>query len=82
MTASATFMGNSLGPLCGGLHRRRPGHRWVFAMTAILLMANLIWVYLKGAGEQGRTCEHERPAVNRVRVTIQHLELRDRHRRA
>jgi MFS transporter, DHA1 family, multidrug resistance protein len=47
MTASATFMGNSLGPLTGGFIAAGLGIRWVFAMTAILLMANLIWVYLK-----------------------------------
>jgi MFS transporter, DHA1 family, multidrug resistance protein len=47
MTASATFMGNSLGPLTGGFIAAGLGIRWVFAMTAILLMVNLIWVYLK-----------------------------------
>jgi DHA1 family multidrug resistance protein-like MFS transporter len=45
MTASATFMGNSLGPLAGGFIAAGLGIRWVFAMTAILLMANLIWVW-------------------------------------
>jgi DHA1 family multidrug resistance protein-like MFS transporter len=47
MTASATFMGNSLGPLTGGLIAAGLGIRWVFAMTAMLLIANLVWVYLK-----------------------------------
>src|SRR5271163_3185558 len=42
MTASATFMGNSLGPLTGGFIAAGLGIRWVFAMTAILLMVNLI----------------------------------------
>jgi len=47
MTASATFLGNSLGPLSGGFIAAGLGIRWVFAVTAILLMANLVWVYLK-----------------------------------
>jgi DHA1 family multidrug resistance protein-like MFS transporter len=47
MTASATFLGNSLGPLSGGLIAAGLGIRWVFAMTSILLVANLVWVYLK-----------------------------------
>lgn len=47
MTASASFLGNSLGPLSGGLIAAGLGIRWVFAVTAILLLANLIWVYRK-----------------------------------
>ena len=47
MTASATFLGNSLGPLSGGFIAAGLGIRWVFAMTSILLVANLAWVYLK-----------------------------------
>ncbi len=47
MTASATFLGNSFGPLSGGLIAAGLGIRYVFVMTAALLMANLIWVYLK-----------------------------------
>lgn len=46
MTASATFMGNSLGPLTGGLIAASLGVRWVFALTAALLLANLIWVWV------------------------------------
>ena len=45
MTASATFLGNSLGPLTGGGIAAGFGIRWVFAMTTILLVANLIWVW-------------------------------------
>ncbi len=45
MTASATFLGNSLGPLMGGLVAASFGIRWVFAMTALLLLANLVWVW-------------------------------------
>jgi len=46
MTASATFMGNSLGPLAGGVIAAGLGIRWVFALTAVLLVANLIWVWV------------------------------------
>jgi len=46
LTASATFLGNSLGPLTGGAIAASFGLRWVFLVTAGLLLANLIWVYL------------------------------------
>ncbi len=45
MTASATFLGNSLGPLTGGAIAASFGLRWVFLITGALLLANLIWVY-------------------------------------
>jgi DHA1 family multidrug resistance protein-like MFS transporter len=45
MTASATFLGNSLGPLTGGAIAASFGLRWVFLITAGLLLANLVWVY-------------------------------------
>ncbi len=45
MTASATFLGNSLGPLTGGGVAAALGLRWVFLVTAGLLLANLVWVY-------------------------------------
>ena len=45
MTASASFLGTSLGPLTGGLIGANLGIRWVFALTAALLMANLVWVW-------------------------------------
>lgn len=45
MTASATFLGNSLGPLSGGLIAASLGLRWVFAVTTLLLVANLVWVW-------------------------------------
>jgi DHA1 family multidrug resistance protein-like MFS transporter len=47
MTSSAYFMGNTLGPLMGGSVAATFGINWVFAVTATLLMANLVWVYLK-----------------------------------
>ncbi|HVY17775.1 MAG TPA: MFS transporter [Rhodopila sp.] len=46
MTASATFLGNSLGPLTGGGIAALLGLRWVFAVTTVLLAANLVWVWL------------------------------------
>jgi MFS transporter, DHA1 family, multidrug resistance protein len=45
MTASATFLGNSLGPLTGGGVAAWFGTRWVFVVTAALLAANLLWVW-------------------------------------
>jgi DHA1 family multidrug resistance protein-like MFS transporter len=47
ITASATFLGNSLGPLTGGAVAAAFGLRWVFLVTAAVLLANLLWVYLK-----------------------------------
>jgi MFS transporter, DHA1 family, multidrug resistance protein len=46
LTASATFLGNSLGPLTGGAVAASLGLRWVFLVTAGVLVANLIWVAL------------------------------------
>jgi len=46
LTASATFMGNSLGPFTGGAVAATFGIRWVFVVTAALLLANLLWVWL------------------------------------
>ena len=45
MTASATFLGNSLGPLTGGGIAAGLGIRWVFVLTTVLLAANLLWVW-------------------------------------
>ncbi len=45
MTASATFLGNSLGPLTGGAIAASLGLRGVFLITAALLLVNLVWVY-------------------------------------
>jgi MFS transporter, DHA1 family, multidrug resistance protein len=46
MTGSASFLGNSLGPLTGGAVAASFGIHWVFVVTAALLLANLVWVYL------------------------------------
>lgn len=45
MTASATFLGSSLGPLTGGTIAAGFGIRWVFVVTTALLALNLIWVW-------------------------------------
>ncbi len=45
MTASATFFGNSLGPLTGGTIAAGLGIRWVFVVTTVLLAINLMWVW-------------------------------------
>jgi DHA1 family multidrug resistance protein-like MFS transporter len=47
MTASAMFLGNSLGPLSGGAVAAMFGLRWVFLVTGAVLLANLIWVYYR-----------------------------------
>ena len=47
VTASAMFLGQSLGPLSGGAIAATLGLRWVFLVTAILLTANLVWVWAK-----------------------------------
>jgi MFS transporter, DHA1 family, multidrug resistance protein len=47
ITASAMFLGNSLGPLSGGAVAAVFGLRWVFLITGMVLLANLVWVYYK-----------------------------------
>jgi DHA1 family multidrug resistance protein-like MFS transporter len=45
LTATATFFGNSLGPLTGGVVAATIGLRWVFLVTGLTLLANLLWVW-------------------------------------
>jgi MFS transporter, DHA1 family, multidrug resistance protein len=47
ITASAMFLGNSLGPLSGGAVAAAFGLRWVFLVTGAVLLANLLWVYFR-----------------------------------
>lgn len=47
MTSSAMFMGNSLGPLLGGAVAAGFGLRWVFLLTAAVMVLNLAWVYYR-----------------------------------
>ncbi|TMJ63246.1 MAG: multidrug efflux MFS transporter [Alphaproteobacteria bacterium] len=54
ITASATFLGNSLGPLTGGAVAAAFGLRWVFLVTAAVLLANLLWVYYRMPEYAGR----------------------------
>ena len=57
MTASATFLGNSLGPLTGGGIAAGFGIRWVFAVTTLLLAVNLAWVWFTVPELQERAAE-------------------------
>ncbi len=45
MVSSAYFVGNTLGPLTGGVVAATIGIRYVFAVTAALLVLNLVWVW-------------------------------------
>jgi DHA1 family multidrug resistance protein-like MFS transporter len=47
ITASAMFLGNSLGPLTGGAVAAVLGLRWVFLVTSAILFLNLVWVYYR-----------------------------------
>jgi DHA1 family multidrug resistance protein-like MFS transporter len=47
MTSSATFLGNSIGPLLGGAIAAGFGLNWVFVMTAAVLAMNFVWVYCR-----------------------------------
>jgi MFS transporter, DHA1 family, multidrug resistance protein len=47
ITASAMFLGNSLGPLSGGAIAAAFGLRWVFLMTGLVLLANFLWVFYR-----------------------------------
>jgi MFS transporter, DHA1 family, multidrug resistance protein len=58
MTASATFLGNSLGPLTGGTIAAGLGIRWVFVVTAVLLAVNLAWVWFT-VPELSESPQHE-----------------------
>ena len=45
LTASATFLGNSVGPLTGGAVAAAFGLRWVFVVTAATLLGSLLWTW-------------------------------------
>ncbi len=47
ITASAMFLGNSMSPLTGGAVAAAFGLRWVFLVTAVVLLTNLLWVYYR-----------------------------------
>ena len=49
ITASAMFLGQSLGPLSGGAIAATLGLQWVFLVTAVLLLINLAWVWARVA---------------------------------
>lgn len=47
VTASATFLGSFLGPFAGGSVAAAFGIRFVFGLTASLLLANFAWVFFR-----------------------------------
>ena len=55
MTSSVYFLGNSLGPMSGGIVAAGYGLHWVFLMTAILLAGTwaLVWGAVPG-GQRAR----------------------------
>ncbi|MGH7041317.1 MAG: MFS transporter, partial [Acetobacteraceae bacterium] len=44
LSSSASFLGIAMGPLTGGVVAASAGLRWVFVVTAVLLVVNLVWV--------------------------------------
>ncbi len=46
ITSSAYFLGNSLGPMSGGVVAAYVGLPWVFVLTTVALLASLVWVAL------------------------------------
>ena len=54
LSASAYFLGNSLGPMTGGAVAAMFGLHWVFLVTAVLFCLNLIWVYTSVHDGRGR----------------------------
>ena len=45
LTASATFLGNSIGPMIGGAVAAAFGLNWVFLVTAAMLAGSLMWTW-------------------------------------
>ncbi len=45
LTASATFLGNSIGPLTGGAVAAAFGLHWVFLVTGAMLFGSLVWTW-------------------------------------
>ncbi len=50
LTSSAYFLGNSFGPMTGGVVGAAFGHHWVFLVTAMLLTGALLAVYISVPG--------------------------------
>jgi MFS family permease len=54
ITSSATFLGNSIGPLLGGVIAAGFGLSWLFVMAGVVMAVNFAWVYRRvpehGAG--------------------------------
>jgi DHA1 family multidrug resistance protein-like MFS transporter len=66
LTASATFLGNSLGPLTGGAVAAAFGLRWVFLVTAGLLLGNMVWTWraVPASVDAARAAEREATAAD------------------
>lgn len=45
ITSSATFLGNSIGPLLGGVIAAGFGLSWLFVMLGVVMAVNFAWVY-------------------------------------
>ena len=45
LTASATFLGNSIGPMIGGAVAAAFGLNWVFLVTGAMLAGSLVWTW-------------------------------------
>lgn len=56
LTNSAIFLGNTAGPLVGGILAAKFGLRSVFPVTGALLVADLVWV---AVGVHERSAEAE-----------------------
>ena len=54
LTASATFLGNSIGPMTGGAVAAAFGLRWVFLVTAAMLLGSLVWTWIAVPAAAGR----------------------------
>jgi MFS transporter, DHA1 family, multidrug resistance protein len=59
MSGSAYFLGNSLGPLTGGVVAATFGLHWVFLITAVLLFLNLAWVFFAVPDHRASTAPTE-----------------------
>ena len=46
LTASATFLGNSIGPMTGGAVAAAFGLHWVFLVTGAMLFGSLVWTWM------------------------------------
>lgn len=69
LTASATFLGGFFGPFSGGTVASLFGPRAVFAVTALVLFVNLIWVLFALSGPLVGSLKGEASALQDCPVT-------------